>query len=103
MCQLHQLECQLNLPSVEELIRLLESEAFERLTDADVRTVGEYGAIELCGESFFERAFSPGKEVAASLALARELGARAVLADLIALRAAMLGPPCAARASSGSR
>jgi hypothetical protein len=92
MPELHGIERHLNLPSVEELIRLLRSDRFERITDAHVRAVGEYGAIELDGESFFARAFSAGKEVAASLALARELGVRQVLADLQALRASMLGP-----------
>ena len=91
MSELHGIERYLNLRSVEELIRLLKSGRFERLTDADVRTVGEYGSIELDGESFFARAFSAGKEVAASLALARELGVRNVLCDLLALRATMLG------------
>lgn len=91
MSELHGIERYLNLPSVEELIRLLRSGQFDRLTDADVRTVGEYGSIELDGESFFERAFSAGKEVAASLALARELGVRGVLGDLVALRTSMLG------------
>ena len=95
MPELHGFERHLNLPSVEELIRLLRSDVFERVTDAHVRMVGEYGAIEFDGESFFARAFSTGKEVAASLALARELGVRQVLADLQALRASMLGP-CAA-------
>jgi hypothetical protein len=92
MPELHGIERHLNLPSVEELIRLLRSDLFERITDAHVRAVGEYGAIELDGESFFARAFSAGKEVAASIALARELGVRQVLADLQALRASMLGP-----------
>jgi hypothetical protein len=92
MPELHGIERHLNLPSVEELIRLLRSDLFERVTDAHLRAVGEYGAIELDGESFFARAFSAGKEVAASLALARELGVRQVLADLQALRASMLGP-----------
>jgi hypothetical protein len=92
MSELHGIERYLNLPGVEELIRLLKSGGLERLTDAQVRTVGEYGAIELGGESYFERAFSPGKEVAAGLALARQLGVRKVLSDLQALRASMLGP-----------
>lgn len=95
MPELHGIELRLNLPSVEELIRLLRSDLFERITDAHLRAVGEYGAIELDGESFFARAFSAGKEVAASLALARELGVRQVLADLQALRASMLGPSLA--------
>ena len=91
MCELHIIERDLNLPSVDELIRLLESEHFEALTHAQVRAVGEYGAIELGEELYFARAFSTGKEVAASLALAQRLGASSVLGDLVALRASMLG------------
>lgn len=91
MCELHGIERNLNLPSVDELIRVLESGRFDALTNAQVRTVGEYGAIELGDELFFARAFSTGKEVAASLALAQIHGARRVLGDLVALRASMLG------------
>ena len=92
MTDLHGMERSLNRRSVDELIRLLESDRFENLTNEQIRMVGEYGAIELEGESFFARAFSAGKEVASSLALARELGVRRVLSDLQALRASMSGP-----------
>ncbi len=91
MTDLHGVERNLNRRSVDELIRLLESERFETLTNEQIRAVGEYAAIELEGESFFARAFSTGKEVASSLALARELGVRRVLSDLLALRASMTG------------
>lgn len=77
--------------SVEELIRLLQSDAFSELRCEHIRTVGEYGAIELGGERFFERAFSTGKEAASSLALAHHLGPDAVLGDLLALRASLTG------------
>ena len=100
MTDLHGVERNLNRRSVDELIRLLESERFETLTNEQIRTVGEYGAIELEGESFFARAFSTGKEVASSLALARMLGVRRVLSDLLALRASMTGSdPMAGQAS----
>jgi hypothetical protein len=91
MTDLHGVERSLNRRSVDELIRLLRSGRFETLTNEQIRAVGEYGAIELEGESFFARAFSTGKEVASSLALARELGVRRVLSDLLALRASMIG------------
>ena len=91
MNDLHGLERSLNPRSVDELIRVLRFEGFETLTNEQIRAVGEYGAIELEGESFFARAFSTGKEVASSLVLARELGVRRVLSDLVALRASMTG------------
>lgn len=91
MRELHCIERYLNLPSVDELIRVLESGRFEALTNAQVRTVGEYGAIELGDELYFARAFSTGKGVAASLALAQALGVDKVLCDLVALRQSMLG------------
>ena len=89
MNELHGVERQLNPRSVDELIRVLRSEHFDALTSSHIRTVGEYGAIDLAGERFFARAFSTGKEVAFSLALARELGASPVLRDLLTLRASM--------------
>ncbi len=91
MVELHSIERSLNRRSVDELIRLLESDQFEQVTNDQIRTVGEYSAIEVAGESFFHRAFSTGKEVASSLALARELGANRVLRDLLALRSSMIG------------
>jgi hypothetical protein len=92
MTELHGMEKSLNKRSVDELIRLLKSDRFEHVTNEQIRTVGEYGAIEVAGESFFARAFSTGKEAASSLALARELGVRRVLSDLQSLRATMAGP-----------
>ena len=92
MTDLHGMERNLNRRSVDELIRLLKSDRFEHVTNEQIRTIGEYGAIEVSGESFFARAFSTGKEAASSLALARELGVRCVLGDLQALRASMTGP-----------
>ncbi len=91
LAELHGIERSLNRRSVDELIRLLESDQFEQITRDQIRTVGEYRAIEVAGEPFFHRAFSTGKEVASSLAIARELGARRVLHDLLALRASMTG------------
>jgi hypothetical protein len=84
-------ERHLTLAAVDEAIRLLESEQFEKLTDQHVRCIAEYGAITIDDESFFDKAFSTGKEVAACLACARDAGPAAVLEDLASLRATLLG------------
>jgi hypothetical protein len=81
----------LTLASLEEAIRLLRSEQFDSLTHEHVRAVAEYGSIEIGDEAFFERAFSPGKEAAASLGYALHQGRQAVLADLLRLRATLRG------------
>ncbi len=88
---LHAMERELNASSIEELIRLIGSEAFADLDPDHIRSVAQYRAIELAGETFFERSFSTGKEAASSLALARELGAKTVLRDLRDLRASITG------------
>ena len=82
---------QLTLPAIDEAIRLLESDQFQKLTDQQLRCIAEYGAIKFDGERFFEKAFSTGKEVAACLACAREAGSTAVLEDLASLRATLRG------------
>ena len=84
-------ERHLTLAAVDEAIRLLESEQFEKLTDQHVRCIAEYGAITIDDESFFDKAFSTGKEVAACLACARDAGSDAVLEDLATLRATLVG------------
>ena len=81
----------LTLAAVDEAIRLLESDQFEKLTDRQVRCIAEYGAITIDDESFFDKAFSTGKEVAACLACARDVGSSVVLEDLASLRATLLG------------
>ena len=81
----------LTLAAVDEAIRLLESDQFEKLTDQHVRCIAEYGAITIDDESFFDKAFSTGKEVAACLACARDAGSNAVLEDLASLRATLVG------------
>jgi len=98
-------ERHLTLAAVDEAIRLLESDQFEKLTDQHVRCIAEYGAITIDDESFFDKAFSTGKEVAACLACARDVGSTAVLEDLSRLRATLLGrslPPPVPRASTAS-
>ena len=91
--ELHALEWSALTPALCEAIRLLESDKFDQLTDAHVREIASYRSVELAEEIFFERAFSPGKEAAASLAFALRLGRGIVLDDLQRLRAA-LGCPC---------
>ena len=87
--QLHAFEWSALTPALCETVRLLESEKFEQLSDADVQEIANYRAVELEDETFFERAFTPGKEAAATLAFARQLGRVRVLDDLNRLRAAL--------------
>jgi hypothetical protein len=89
---LHDMELQLTQAAVEELIRLLCSSHFHRVTPRQVRSVGEYKTIEIEGERYFERAFSPGKEASSSLALARMIGRDDILEDLIDLRDSLVEP-----------
>jgi hypothetical protein len=90
--QLHELARNLTETSLAQVIRLLESEKFSQLTCEQIRTVGEYGAIEIGGERFFDCAFSSGKEAAGSLGFARFIGRDLVLDDLARLRASLAGP-----------
>ena len=62
---------------------------FDRLTPDQIRSVAEYETIEIDGERYFERAFSPGKEASSSLALAQWLGRDEALADLVDLHASL--------------
>ena len=82
LAELHEIEWNATVPSLCEAIRLLASEKFEQLTNEHIRHVANYRAIELEDEVFFERAFSPGKEAAASLGYARAIGRDVVLDDL---------------------
>jgi hypothetical protein len=83
------LEEGLNEAAIAETLRLLESGRFPDLTERHVRAVMEYQAIELSGERFFERAWSPGKEAGATLGFALQLGAEVVRDDLLRLRATL--------------
>jgi hypothetical protein len=91
--ELHALEWSALAPALCETLRLLESDKFERLGDAHLQDIANYRAVELDDDVFFERAFTSGKEAAATLAFARHLGREIVLGDLHRLRAA-LGCPC---------
>jgi hypothetical protein len=101
LAELHLNESRAFPAALCEAIRLLESERFGELSDADIREVANYRTISLRGDEFFARAFTPGKEAAASLGLARLLGRERVLDDLLRLRAA-LGCECAAHSERGS-
>ena len=92
LAELHKLERRLTIPSISEVIRLLESEKFDQLTSEQIRCVGEYQPIEIEDELFFDKAFTTGKEVAASLALSRYIGREVVLEDFVRLRATASGP-----------
>jgi hypothetical protein len=87
---LHEMELHLRRPAVEELIRFLRSSHFNFLTPQHIRNVAQYQTIEIEGERYFERAFSPGKETSSSLALAQIIGRDQSLEDLLNLRASLL-------------
>jgi hypothetical protein len=85
--ELHELERNITFRSLSEAIRLLESEKFDQLTAEHLRTIAEYGPVEIGDEWFFEKAFTTGKEVAGSLGYAKHIGREVVLDDLRRLRA----------------
>lgn len=91
LAELHQCERALTVASLSETIRLLESDRFEELTAAQIREVGEYRPIRLGEERFFEKAWTRGKEVAAALGFAQQLGPAPVRKDLLDLRGSLLG------------
>ncbi len=93
LAELRELERSLTIPSITEAIRLLESEKFDQLTSEQIRSIAEYQAIEIDEEKFFHKAFTTGKEVAASLAFTKYIGKAVVLEDLVRLRASASGPP----------
>ena len=79
----------MNLPALRESIRLIGSTCFEQLTPSHIHEVANYRTIEVGDEVFFEKAFTPGKEAAVSLSIARCLGPDLVLDDLRRLHAAV--------------
>lgn len=87
--ELHRFEWSALAPALCETVRLLESGKFDQLSDSDLNEIANYRAVELDDEVFFHRAFTSGKEAAASLAFARYLGIDAVLDDLHSLRASI--------------
>jgi hypothetical protein len=84
------MELHLRQPAIEELIRLIRSPHFKVLTQQHIHSVAQYQTIEIEGERYFERAFSPGKETSSSLALAQMIGRDESLEDLLDLRASLL-------------
>jgi hypothetical protein len=80
------------LRSLDEAIRLIESDKIEKLTGQHIHCIAEYDAITIDGECFFDKAFSSGKEVAACLAFAMEIGWREALEDMVRFRVTVLGP-----------
>jgi hypothetical protein len=89
--ELHRLAQRLTLPSLAQVIRLLESDKVCSLTNDQIRAIGEYGSIEIDGQRFFDQAFCSGKEAAGSLGFALSMGRELVLEDLRRLRAALVG------------
>jgi hypothetical protein len=89
LAELHAMEWRATVPSLCEAIRLLASEKYECLTHQQIQEVANYRPIEVEDEVFFDRAFSPGKEAAASLGFARFLGRDVVLDDLQRLHATL--------------
>ncbi|HVO24319.1 MAG TPA: hypothetical protein VMW56_11895 [Candidatus Margulisiibacteriota bacterium] len=96
LADLHSWERHLKLRSLDEAIRLIESGKIEKLTGQHIHRIAEYDAIRIDGECFFDKAFSGGKEVAACLAFAMEIGWQAALEDLVRFRLTVLGPAGAA-------
>ncbi len=91
LADLHELERKLTIPSIVEAIRLLNSGKFHQLTSEQIRSIANYQPIKIEDEWFFDKAFSTGKEAAASLAYAQYIGREVVLEDLVRLRAAASG------------
>jgi len=91
LAEFHSWERQLVLRSLNEAIRLIESEKVEKLTGQHIHRIAEYDAITIDGECFFDKAFSSGKEVAACLAFAMEIGWREALDDMLRFRLTVLG------------
>ena len=86
---LHDFEGAALTPALRETLRLLQSDKFLRLTNADILEIANYRAIEIDGEEFFARPFTPGKEAAATLGFAQQLGRDVVLHDLRQLRSTL--------------
>ena len=91
LAELHTWERKLVLHSLNEAIRLIESEKIEQLTGQHLHCIAEYDAITIDGECFFDKAFTSGKEVAACLAFAKEIGWQEALDDMLRLRLTLLG------------
>ena len=91
LAELRRWERQLVLRSLDEAIRLIRSGKVEKLTGQHIHCIAEYDAITIDGEGFFDKAFTCGKEVAACLAFAMEIGWRDALDDMLRLRLTLVG------------
>lgn len=74
---------ELRQPALQELVRLLSSDRFVFISDEQIYAVGDYYAIEIEGETFFDKPFSTGKEVAAILRIAWRMGRGKTRQELI--------------------
>ena len=92
IAELRNWERELVASSLDEAIRLIESDKAGKLTGRHIHAIAEYDAIVIEGELFFDKAFSSGKAVAACLAYAQEIGWREALDDLRQFRLTVLGP-----------
>ena len=92
IAELHNWERHLVLQSLNEAIRLMQSEKAEKLTAHHLHAIAEYGPIQIDGEVFFDKAFSSGKDVAACLGFAMQIGWQEALDDVVRFRLTVLGP-----------
>jgi hypothetical protein len=92
LAELHTWERKLVLQSLSEAVRLIESEKVAKLTAQHLHAIAEYGSIWIDEEVFFDKAFSSGKEVAACLAVAMEIGWQEARDDIVRLRRTVTGP-----------
>lgn len=79
---IHELVGQVRKPGLDELVRLLGSDKFDDLTEDQITNIGNYHAITISEEKFFNKAFSTSKEAASILRIARHLSRDTVLEDL---------------------
>ena len=96
LAELHSWERLLVLQSLNEAIRLMESDKAEKLTAQHLHAIAEYGAIQIDEEVFFDKAFSSGKDVAACLAFAMQIGWHEALDDIVRFRLTVVGPDAGA-------
>jgi len=101
LAELHNWERLLVLQSLNEAIRLMQSKKVEKLTDQHIHAVAEYGPIRIDDEVFFDKAFSSGKDVAACLSFAMQIGWQEALDDIVRFRLTVLGPDVEAVSGNG--
>jgi hypothetical protein len=92
LAELHNWERQLVVQSLNEAIRLMQSKKAEKLTAHHLHAIAEYGAIQIDEEVFFAKAFTSGKDVAACLGLAMQIGWQEALDDIVRFRLTVMGP-----------